>query len=144
MREWLTLLMDGMRRILCRQRAEGELRTNEERFRTLVANIPGVVFRCEVNPPWRVLYCSEAVLEVSGYPASDFVRGLHTFPGLVHPDDLPVVERTVAEAVAGRRHYIVEHRIGHADGRLRWVHVRGQATYDAEAMLKAIKDFGKK
>jgi PAS domain S-box-containing protein len=126
----LSLLMDGMWRTLCRKQVEEQLRTNEERFRTLVANIPGVVFRCEVNPPWPVHFCSGPVLEISGYPASDFTGGLRTYPSVVHPDDLPFVEASITAAVDERRPYAVDHRICHADGSVRWVHARGQATYD--------------
>ncbi len=55
-----------------RKAAEEALRRSEEEFRTLIENIPGVVYRCELNPPWRMQHMSEAVLQLTGYPLADF------------------------------------------------------------------------
>lgn len=115
-----------------RKQAEQALRDREEQYRTLVANIPGVVYRVEVDPPWRVLFCSEAALAVTGYPAADFLSGTRLYGLLVHPDDRPGLERAVADAVANHRPFEVEHRLVHPDGTLRWLLARGQARYDAQ------------
>ena len=52
----------------CGLRERCELRMSEERFRSLVANIPGVVFRCRSDPEWTMLYMSDLVEELTGYP----------------------------------------------------------------------------
>ncbi len=125
------LLQATIRDVSTLKQAEEAMRTSEERFRTLVANIPGVVFRSEVNPPWRVHYCSEVALALTGYSAADFARGIRSYSGVVHPDDLSAVMQIVAQAVADHRPFTIEHRICHADGCTRWVYARGQAIYDA-------------
>ena len=113
-----------------RRRAEEALHDREEQYRTLVANIPGVVYRCEVDPPWRVQFCSEKALEVIGYSAADFMSDKVLYGTLIHPDDLPAAKGAVAEAVGSGRPFAVEHRLIHPDGTLRWMLVRGQAHYD--------------
>lgn len=109
-----------------------ELRNREEQYRTLVANIPGVVYRVEVDPPWRVLFCSEAALAVTGYPAADFMNGARPYGSVVYPDDRPGLERAVADAVANQHLFEAEHRLVHPDGTLRWLVARGRAHYDAQ------------
>jgi two-component system, cell cycle sensor histidine kinase and response regulator CckA len=115
-----------------RKQALESLQGNEERFRTLAANIPGVIFRCEPGPPWRAEYCSEGAQALSGYSASEIVSGVRPYPSVVHPDDLPKLEATIRKAVERHESYVSEHRIRHADGSIRWVHTRGRATYDPQ------------
>ena len=113
-----------------RRRALAALRASEARWQSLVENVPGAVYRCEVASPWRVSYMSDSIEAICGWPARDFMEGKLTYADIVLPDDLPELERQVAEAVAQRQTYEVEYRIRHADGSIRWVHEKGRALYD--------------
>ena len=126
MREKLVGEMDTVRE------AQTALARSEERFRTLVANIPGIVYRCETQAPWRVEYISERVEQVSGYPAADFLSGRVAFGHYIHPEDLAKVEATVKAHVAPGTPFEVEYRIRHRDGAIRWVFEKGQAVFDRE------------
>ncbi|MCJ7538921.1 MAG: PAS domain S-box protein [Desulfobacterales bacterium] len=109
------------------------LQKSEDRFRTLVENIPGFVYRCELKVPWRLLYVSEAAFDLTGYPARDFVENqtIH-FGELVLPEDLPMVERVVNQSIKNRVPYEITYRIRHASGGIRWVYEKGRATYDED------------
>jgi PAS domain S-box-containing protein len=98
----------------------------------LVANVPGAVYRCEVEPPWRMLYVSEGAALITGRAAEDFISGRVTYAQIVVPDDLPIVGKEVAAGVAGHRPYELDHRITDASGSTRWVHQRGQACYASD------------
>src|SRR4051812_12206179 len=80
------------------------LRENEALLRSLVANIPGAVYRCACDEHWTMQWLSDAVEEISGYPASDFIdNAVRTYSSVIHPDDREPVERSVMDAVeAGR------------------------------------------
>lgn len=105
--------------------AQEALAHSEQRFRTLVANIPGIVFRCELQPPWNVIYISEAVAEVTGYPAEIFLRGDRGLGHSVHPEDLDWVTGQMEVHVASRTPYAIEYRILHQDGTVHWVFEKG-------------------
>jgi len=105
--------------------AQEALAHSEQRFRTLVGNIPGVVFRCELQPPWNVIYISEAVVEMTGYPAEVFLRGDRGLGHCVHPEDLDWVTEAMQEHVAAGTSYAIEYRILHRDGTVRWVFENG-------------------
>ncbi|MCA1906593.1 MAG: PAS domain S-box protein [Desulfarculus sp.] len=109
-----------------------ELREKEEHLRALVENIPGMVYRCEVESPWRVTHISGGALALTGYTPDQFRRGEIDFGRLILADDLEPVQREVARAVADRQHYLIEYRIRHADGSLRWVFEKGRASYDSQ------------
>jgi PAS domain S-box-containing protein len=119
-----------------RKQAEQSVVKSEEKFRTLVANVPGVVFRCEIDAEWTMHFLSEAIEQISGYPATDFVaNNKRTFTSIVHPDDVDTLARTVERAVAAGRPYMTEYRIVTRDGNVRWVLERGQAVPESDGHL---------
>ena len=115
-----------------RKLAQEALRESEERFRTLVANVPGVIFRRAYDADWTVEYLSDGVEEICGYPSSDFIHNeMRTFASIVHPDDAD----RLGDAVADGRPYETEYRIVHRDGGIRWLHSRGQAATAADGTV---------
>jgi PAS domain S-box-containing protein len=122
--------------IVDRRQAELAARENEQRYRTLMENIPGLVYRCEVKPPWRVTHMSEDADELTGHPASDFLDGTLSFASLIVAEDLDRVTAVVQESVADHHPYEIEYRINHADGDTRWVYEKGQAIYGKNGQPK--------
>ena len=102
---------------------------SESLFRSLVANLPGAVYRCEPEPPWRMHLMTDTILDLSGYPASDFLSGARTYGSLVLPEDLAAVEEMIDSAVRARAPYTLEYRIRHRDGSVRWVYEKGRAVH---------------
>lgn len=114
-----------------RKHAEEKLRQSEERYRTLVDNIPGAVYRCDTIPPWRMVYMSDEIYDISGYPASDFVNGAwQDYERIILEEYRPYVAKIVAKGVKSRKPYVLEYPIRHANGSIRWVFERGRAQYD--------------
>ncbi|HEY9830132.1 MAG TPA: PAS domain S-box protein, partial [Stenomitos sp.] len=56
-----------------RKHSEAALQSSEKRFRTLVSNIPGAVYRCKYDADWTMEFFSQEIEQISGYPASDFI-----------------------------------------------------------------------
>jgi PAS domain S-box-containing protein len=114
-----------------RNEVEKKLKESEDQFRTLVDNIPGVSYRCLVDNNWTMLYISDAVLDLSGYPPSDFIgNSVRTFSSVNHPDDREMIAKAVEESVRDKKPFTVEYRFLHADGRTLWVREKGQAKFD--------------
>jgi PAS domain S-box-containing protein len=104
------------------------LRADEALLRSLVANIPGALYRCACDPDWTMAWVSPEIEEISGYPVTDFIDSSgRTFASVIHPDDREQVERSVTEAVNARQPFSLEYRIKRRDGDVRWVLERGQA-----------------
>ncbi|HUL09981.1 MAG TPA: response regulator [Candidatus Acidoferrum sp.] len=129
-------------RLFMRQVARGEadriaLRESETKFRTLLANIPGACYRCSHDTDYTTEFISDAIAEISGYPAADFMHSrVRTFASLILPDDLAAVAAAVDEGVARRQPFTIEYRIRHKDGSVRWVHEKGQGVYDDDGELR--------
>jgi PAS domain S-box-containing protein len=119
-----------------RREAEEALLGSEERFRTLVSNVPGVIFRCAIDENWTVEYISDAIEELTGYPASDFVGNrVRPLVSVIHPEDQALVAETIDAAAADDRPYAVEYRVLTRDGSTRWVLERGQAVERPDGQL---------
>src|SRR5690349_20684911 len=113
------------------------LRANEALLRSMVDNIPGALYRGACDRDWTMHWLSDAVQEITGYPASDFVgNSVRTFASVIHPEDRAYVERSVAEAVDAGQPFSLEYRIVRRDGEVRWVLERGQAEYGVHGKLR--------
>jgi PAS domain S-box-containing protein len=126
-RRWARIQDDLERQ---RRRSEEELRRSEERFRTLVANLPGAVYRGVIDSGRAMDFVSDAIEEISGHPASDFVcGGQRRYASVIHADDRGKVEAALGEALEQGRPFALDYRIVHADGGVRWVYEKGQFVH---------------
>jgi PAS domain S-box-containing protein len=120
-----------------RRAAELALSESEERFRTLVANVPGVIFRCSIDEDWTMEFLSDEVEEVVGYPSSDFIANrVRSFGSIIHPADSAALAQEVERAVEEERPYTIEYRVLHRDGGIRYVVERGQAILRRDGTRK--------
>jgi PAS domain S-box-containing protein len=128
-REYVVILRD----ITERKAAEIALKHSEEQFRSLIANIPGAVYRCRMTNEWTMDFVSQNIGQISGYLASDFIQGKErNFIDIIHPEDVDRVNAVVHAALAARKPYILEFRIICADGAIKWMYEKGQGIADAQ------------
>jgi len=116
-----------------RQRLDMEqaLRENEEKFRSLITNIPGIAYRCGDVSHQPMLFISDAVEAITGYPADDFTgsRPKRNFANIVHPDDQQLFVNS--SAYDGVLH--IEYRIVHRNGQIRWMMEQGILVRDKQS-----------
>jgi PAS domain S-box-containing protein len=130
-------LVGVSRNITDRKRTEEVLKESEKRHRTLVSNIPGAVFRCD--PKWTILFISDAIREMSGYPSSDFVNDkVRSYASIMHPDDIKMVEEMANDCLNKKDVLEVEYRIIRKDGSIRWVHDKSQGVFGKNGELRYI------
>jgi PAS domain S-box-containing protein len=116
-----------------RKQAEAALKEREERFRSLVNNIPGAVYRCAYDANWTMEFLSDDIEDIIGYPASHFTSDrLLSFADLIPAADIETITLQVEQALAARRPYIVEYRLKTATGDIRWVYEKGQGVFSPE------------
>lgn len=125
-----------------KKRLEAERREHAVDLSAIFAAVPGVIFRCRLNPNWTMDWISDGIQELSGHPPSDFV-GKHprTFTSLIHPDDRPAVAEAVHEATSKGQQYNLRYRVIHRDGSIRWVEERGSAVSRDGSKSKSLIGF---
>ncbi|MBX3349083.1 MAG: PAS domain S-box protein [Nitrospira sp.] len=135
----LTHLIGATVDITERKHAEQTLSESETRFRTLVANIPGAIYRCAVDREWTMSYLSDAIESIVGYPASEFIAN-HTrsYASVIHPDDRQLVEEVTWTSLQEHRPYVIEYRLIHANGTVRWVYEKGQGVFSSNGEVRCL------
>jgi diguanylate cyclase (GGDEF)-like protein/PAS domain S-box-containing protein len=103
---------------------------DKEWLESLVANVPGAIYRCAFASDWEMEFMSEGIEQITGYPASEFIGNeARTYASVIHPDDVGPVEEEVEACVARREPFILEYRVITASGEARWVHEQGRAIF---------------
>ncbi|WHZ22348.1 MAG: Response regulator receiver protein [Nitrospira sp.] len=119
-----------------REQVQTVLATSEERFRSLVSNLPGAVYRSACDPAWTMEFLSDPIKHLCGYPASDFIANrVRSYASVIHPDDRKMVEHVVLDAVAQHQPFAVEYRLLHKGGGIRWVYEKGQGAFAADGRV---------
>ena len=125
----LWLIVNAIRR--SRQQLEAHaaaLHASREDYRTLIENMPGVVFRRTLTQPWQIEHISSAIETLCGVSADDFISGRQTYAALLDNNDLARLQQAVDEAIRLGQPYELEYRLNHRNGRVSWVHERAQVV----------------
>jgi two-component system, cell cycle sensor histidine kinase and response regulator CckA len=96
-------------------------RRAEQRYRTLIEQLPLVTYVNELRPKSQAVFVSPQIEELYGYPIEQWLAGPELWDEVVHPEDL---EQVVAAEQAARdqgKPFEMEYRIVRADGTVRWV-----------------------
>lgn len=106
------------------------LKESESKFQTLVKNIPGVVYRCELEHPRQMFFISPEIENLSGIKPEDFLNDTVKYADIIHPDDVDYVIREVKKGVIEKHSFKLEYRIVHKNGSIHYVYEKGRALYD--------------
>jgi PAS domain S-box-containing protein len=117
-------------------RMESERERTYDRYLTLLHNIPGAVYRCANDESWTMEFISDQIEVLSGYPAEEFILNRdRTYASIIHPDDVVHVFDQVQKGLQSRKPYVIEYRIRHKDGGIRFVWEKGQGIFNHEGEL---------
>lgn len=106
-------------------------------FKELIQNIPTVLYRCTSDESWTMHFINDAIQQLCGYPASDFIQNkVRTYASIVHPDDIERVVTTVNTALEAKEMWELEYLVVHQDGSVKWVSERGIGIYSQTGKLE--------
>lgn len=110
-------------RDLLEQRVEErthDLQEAESKFRTLVEQLPAVLYRDDADQGGKNNYYSPQVEKMLGYPLSVWEDDNLLWHEILHPDDKVHAIETIDETLS-KGHSISEYRLFDSDGRVVWV-----------------------
>ena len=97
------------------------LAETEVRFRSLVEHVPAIIYRCDVEPPYRTRYISPQTRDMLGFAPEEWLGDRNGFfMKIVHPDDARSLVDLTREAVRKRGFVTAEYRILDRSGEIRW------------------------
>jgi PAS domain S-box-containing protein len=110
----------------------------QKQFESVVNNMPGITYRCLLDDKWSMLFISNGVEAITGYPAADFViHKKRIFSSIIHPDDLNATFN-ITEALSKGEVFSIQYRIICADGAVKWVEDKGRGVYNNSHQLMYI------
>lgn len=118
------------------------IQQNEQLLSSLLSNFPGAAYRCESDTNWTMHYLSDAVQQLTGYPAQDFIKNKKlSFTELMHPHDVVRMNEISALAVREKTSFELEYPIKRADGEWRYVHETGRGVFNEQGELEFFDGF---
>jgi len=122
-----------IRDITERKRAEEALQQSEEKYRSLVNNIPDLVWTYDLKG--NIIFTSPNVEAIMGYTPKEMYRqGYKGWLDRVHPDDMKRMEDALRLQVEKGKPFDVEYRFRRKDGEWIWMSTRATVTYKKDGL----------
>ncbi len=124
------------------KQTEDALHESRRKLETLLANLPGLAYRCRIDTEWTMEFVSEGCRALTGYEVSDLL-GNHTvaYNDIIHPDDREFVRNETLRAVQAQEPFLLMYRIRTAQGEIKQVFERGIAVGDVPNRPDALEGF---
>lgn len=131
-----------------RQTIEFRLRERERFLRTLITNLPGVVFRCRADAQLSREFVSDGCFDLTGYRADELVgeNAVTTWQELMHPEDrervLTEIRRLIEEGQpVESQQFQVSYRLIARDESVKHVRDRFRFIHDSSGKIDALEGF---
>jgi len=114
-----------------RKRMEEALRTSQDRYTlcTKAANVGVWDWDIKTNK----FYLDPIIKEILGYKDEEIPNDIKVWVTYVHPDDRGPVMTAAQACIDGKTtEYVIEHRMMHKNGSVRWILSRGNVIRDAK------------
>ena len=109
---------------------------------SITGRMDGFLYRCRNDPSYTMLYISDGIQTVSGYPPEHFIRNaVRTFSSTIYPDDLASVYAAVDEALEKGRNWNMDYRMLPRDGEPVWVREIGGGVFSDTGTLEFLEGF---
>jgi diguanylate cyclase (GGDEF)-like protein/PAS domain S-box-containing protein len=117
----LTQVVGVARNISAREQARDELREAQDRYQTLVEELPLASYVEHLHDE-SASYISPQIADLVGYTADEWVADSSFFSSVLHPDDRERVLAGFAAMHASGERFDCEYRLIARDGRVVWIH----------------------
>jgi PAS domain S-box-containing protein len=127
----LDLYRQSLQRAASLQQTHAKLQESELHYRTLIDQVPGVVFRAVAAPERRKVYFSPAVTALTGYEPDELL-GAQNIRDLIVPEDRERVRRALDLEHGTTTDHEIEYRIRDRAGLEHWISERNHVSIDAQ------------
>ncbi len=128
------------RDIVSQQMAEHLISEQDRQLRTMMANLPGMVYRCRNDEQMTLEFVSEGALALTGFMPAELIENRHkSYSELILPVDRERVKQEMARAVESRQPYQFTYRLVRRDGREIWAREQGCAIYKKSGRVRYLE-----
>lgn len=103
---------------------------------SVVSRLNGFFYRCQNDASYIMLFMTDGVQGLTGYPVSDFLNNsARTFSSIIHPDDSRAVDSAVGAGIAAKAKWEIDYRLLKRDGANVWIHESGAGIFGDDGRL---------
>ena len=125
-----------------RKLAEEGLRESRRQYAALLANLPGMAYRCANDENWTMEFVSDGCRELTGYAPEDLIDSRTvSFNQLVVANHRRRLWDKWQDVLARRMPFEDEYEITTRSGDTRWVWEKGEGVFDEAGNLLALEGF---
>ncbi|HEX6131412.1 MAG TPA: EAL domain-containing protein [Actinomycetota bacterium] len=117
---------------VARERSADAMRTAEERYRSLVEQIPVAVYIDGLDDTATTLYMSPRIEDITGYTVEDWEHDPDIWPRVLHPEDRDRALRAQARHNDTGEPFREDYRVIAKDGRVVWIRDEAVMVRDAD------------
>jgi len=124
------------KKIIDHKQIEEQLRESEEKYRLLVNNLPGVLYKGYKD--WSVEFFDRKIELLTGYDADEFKARKMKWSDIIVEEDLEAAKEHFINAIDRGESYLREYRIRSKTGDIHWIQERGQILCDDNGGIKYV------
>ena len=113
-----------------------ELIDSEEKYRTIVENVPLVVYR--IRPSGEILLVNQFVEEMFGYSPTEIFRNPELWNEKVNNEDRARVEKLREQSFVDGKEFIAEYRVKHKKGNIVYVVDHAIPFYSSDGLISSV------
>jgi PAS domain S-box-containing protein len=122
--------------IIRRKSAEENLRESEQKYRLLVENLPGTVFRGFKD--WSVEFFDNTIEIFTGYNVDEFNSRRMKWIDIFVEEDIVTAKQSFIQALKTNKSYIREYRVKSKFEGIHWIQERGQIECDDNGEIEYV------
>ncbi|NIM93048.1 MAG: response regulator [Anaerolineales bacterium] len=118
------------------QIAEDAQEESERTLSTMMANLPGVAYRRQLDAAWTIEFVSEGCAELTGYEMGDLINSKRvSYIDIVNPDDRSAAAESIQKAIDEERPFQLVYRLTTRQDEQKVVWEQGRGVYSDEGDL---------
>ncbi|MBP8640827.1 MAG: PAS domain S-box protein [Oscillospiraceae bacterium] len=120
--------------------AEETLHESERSRSMLLANLPGMAYRCKFDENWTMMFISEGCCELTGYKPESLINNRElSYNEIIVPEMREFLWTKWEHQLALKMPFRCEYEIMTADGTRKWVLETGQGVYNSDGSIDALE-----
>lgn len=119
-----------------------KLEESKRRLSTLMANLPGMAYRCLFDENWTMEFISKGCYILTGYLPNELMNNqILAYQDLIHEADREAVWKQVNEKLKQDKPFQIKYRITTSTGEEKWVWEQGSAVRNENDEILALEGF---
>jgi PAS domain S-box-containing protein len=118
------------------------IQENQRVLSSLLANTPGLLYRCKNDLQWTMSFISQQCIAITGYTPDEFIDNKTlSFNDIIAPEYQEIIWNKWQDVINKKSTFTFEYQIIHKSGERRWVYESGSPIFDEHGALQFLEGY---